>query len=177
MLICNLDLVQQATSEKVALICTYIGTFFTGFILAYARQWKLALALTSIIPCIAMTGGLMNKLMSAKMQAALQEIAEGGSTAEEVIATIRTSHAFNSQSLLGGVYNAFVEKARILDLKVSVVQGGGMGVFFFILYSSYGLSQCSMSFCMSSVLTSRSFQHFHLEQHSLMPAKVHFMYS
>lgn len=62
------DLVQQGTSEKVALVVSFISAFVTGFILAYVRSWRLALALSSILPCIAIMGGLMNKFVSTYMQ-------------------------------------------------------------------------------------------------------------
>jgi len=62
------DLVQQGISEKVALVANLMATFMTGFILAYIRSWRLALALTSMLPCIAIAGGAMNKFISKYMQ-------------------------------------------------------------------------------------------------------------
>jgi ATP-binding cassette subfamily B (MDR/TAP) protein 1 len=61
-------LVQQGMSEKVALVVNFIAAFFTGFILAYARNWRLALALSSIIPVIGITGAVMNRFISRYMQ-------------------------------------------------------------------------------------------------------------
>lgn len=55
-------------SEKVALVVNFIAAFLTGFILAYARCWRLALAMSSILPCIALTGAFMNKFVSKYMQ-------------------------------------------------------------------------------------------------------------
>lgn len=63
-----IDLVQQGISEKVALVVSFISAFFTGFILAYIRSWRLALALSSILPCIGITGTIMNKAISKYMQ-------------------------------------------------------------------------------------------------------------
>jgi ATP-binding cassette subfamily B (MDR/TAP) protein 1 len=62
------DLVQQATSEKVVLSVSFIAAFITGFALGYARQWRLALAMTSILPCMAIAGGVMNKFISGYKQ-------------------------------------------------------------------------------------------------------------
>ena len=62
------DLVQQGISEKVALVVNFIAAFFTGYILAYCVCWRLALALTAILPCIGITGALMNKFISKYMQ-------------------------------------------------------------------------------------------------------------
>ena len=63
-----LDLVHQGISEKVAVTVSFLGAFCTGFILAYAKNWRLALAMSSVLPCIAITGGVMNKFVSKYMQ-------------------------------------------------------------------------------------------------------------
>jgi ATP-binding cassette subfamily B (MDR/TAP) protein 1 len=60
--------VHQGISEKVALVVGFISAFFTGFILAYARNWRLALALSSMLPCIGISGAFMNKFVSKYMQ-------------------------------------------------------------------------------------------------------------
>jgi len=58
-LIESVDLVQLGISEKVAIIVTYLGAFVTGFAIAFAKQWKLALALSSLLPCLVITGAVM----------------------------------------------------------------------------------------------------------------------
>jgi ATP-binding cassette, subfamily B (MDR/TAP), member 1 len=55
-------------SEKVALVVSFLSAFVTGFVLAYIRSWRLALALSSILPCIGITGSVMNKAISKYMQ-------------------------------------------------------------------------------------------------------------
>ena len=62
------DLVQQGISEKVALSVSFTSSFLTGFIMAYIRQWRLALAMTSELPCIAIAGGVMSTFVSKYMQ-------------------------------------------------------------------------------------------------------------
>jgi len=70
---------------------------------------------------------------------ALKSTAEGGSLAEEVISTVRTAHAFGTQNVLGELYNAHINNSLHVDMKSSFWQGGGLAVFFFIIYSTYGL--------------------------------------
>ncbi|KAH9480411.1 ABC multidrug transporter atrD [Psilocybe cubensis] len=133
-------LVQQGISEKVALVANFLGAFVAGFALAYARNWRLALAMSSILPCIAITGGVMNKFISGYMQLALKHTAEGGSIAEEVISTVRTAQAFGTQRILGGLYNSRIDESHKADMKASIWHGGGLAVFFFVIYSAYGLA-------------------------------------
>ncbi|RDB18091.1 Leptomycin B resistance protein pmd1 [Hypsizygus marmoreus] len=133
-------LVQQGMSEKVALVVNFSAAFVTGFALAYARSWRLALALSSILPCIAITGGSMNKAISQYMQLSLKHVAEGGSLAEEVISTVRTAQAFGNQTVLSKLYDVHIDRSRKVDLKAAIWHGGGLAVFFFVIYSAYGLS-------------------------------------
>ncbi|KAF8645234.1 hypothetical protein AX16_008061 [Volvariella volvacea WC 439] len=133
-------LVQQGISEKVALVVNFIAAFITGFVLAYARSWRLALALSSILPCIAITGGLMNTFISKYMQLSLKHVANAGSLAEEVISTVRTAQAFGTQKILSSLYDNHIDQAHQVDLKAAVWHGGGLAVFFFVIYSAYALA-------------------------------------
>ncbi|GJJ15592.1 hypothetical protein Clacol_009870 [Clathrus columnatus] len=133
-------LIQQGTSEKVALVLSFISSFITGFVLAYARSWRLALAISSILPCITIAGGVMNRFVSKYIQLSRNSVADGGALAEEVIATVRTAHAFGTQSILSGLYDDFVRTAFISDFKGAVSNGCGLAVFFFIIWSAYSLA-------------------------------------
>ncbi|KAJ7175926.1 P-loop containing nucleoside triphosphate hydrolase protein [Mycena filopes] len=133
-------LVQQGISEKVALVVSFLSAFATGFIVAYVQSWRLALALSSILPCIGITGGVMNKAISRYMQLSLKHVAEGGSLAEEVISTVRTAQAFGTQKVLADLYDSHIEHTERADLKAAVWHGGGLSVFFFIIYNAYALT-------------------------------------
>ncbi|KAI6166710.1 ste6-like protein [Pisolithus thermaeus] len=133
-------LVQQGTSEKVALVVSFLSAFFAGFALAYTQSWRLALAISSILPCIAVTGALINKFAAKYAQATLQYVAESGTIAEEVISTIRTAQAFGSQKVLSSLFDKKIDSVRTMKAKSAVWHGCGMGVFFFIIYSAYALA-------------------------------------
>ncbi|KAF9242527.1 P-loop containing nucleoside triphosphate hydrolase protein [Melanogaster broomeanus] len=133
-------LVQQGMSEKVALVVNLLGAFVAGFLLAYARNWRLALAMTSMVPCIAIAGVVMNHFVSKYMQISLKHVADSGTLAEEVISTVRTAHAFGTQTILSRLYDVHIEAARTVDIKAAVYNGAGYGVFFFVIYSSYALA-------------------------------------
>ena len=122
------------------MVVNFLGAFVCGFVLAYVRCWRLALAMSSILPCIAIAGGVMNKFISKYMQMSLQYVAEGGTLAEEVISTIRTAQAFGTQRILSGLYDGHVEKSRNVDAKAAVWHGAGLSFFFFVIYGGYGLA-------------------------------------
>ncbi len=116
-------------------MASFLGAFFTGFILAYARSWRLALAISSILPCISITGAFMQRYESAYRQLSLQSIASGGTLAEEVISTVRTAQAFGTQSTLADLYDRHVDVAHNSDMMIAIIHGVGLGIFFFIIYA------------------------------------------
>ena len=122
------------------MVINFLAAFITGFILAYVRCWRLALAMSSILPCIAIAGGVMNRFISKYMQLALQHVAEGGTLAEEVFSTVRTAQAFGTQHILSDLYDSHVEQSRLVDLKAAVWHGAGLSFFFFVIYGAYGLA-------------------------------------
>ncbi|KIM25760.1 hypothetical protein M408DRAFT_73764 [Serendipita vermifera MAFF 305830] len=133
-------LVHQGISEKVPVALSFLSAFLTGFALAYARSWKLSLAISSIIPCIALTGALMNIFMAKYKREQLGYVAGGGSLAEEIISTIRTAQAFGTQKVLASLYDVYLQKTHQLGSKLAVIQGASVAFFFFVIYSAYGLA-------------------------------------
>lgn len=63
-----IDLVQQGISEKVPMCLQFTGSFIAGMILAYTQSWRLALAMSSILPCVMVAGGIMGKFMTRYSQ-------------------------------------------------------------------------------------------------------------
>ncbi|KZT73923.1 ste6-like protein [Daedalea quercina L-15889] len=133
-------LVQQGISEKVAICINFFAAFVTGFVLAYVRQWRLALAMSSMLPCIAITGGIMNKFVSGYMQLSLAHVADGGTLAEEVFSTVRTAQAFGTQRILSERYDSHIMKAKTSDMRAAIFHGCGLAVFFFVIYGGYALA-------------------------------------
>lgn len=133
-------LIQSGISEKVANAVMFLGTFITGFIIAFAQQPKVAGVMFIIVPVIAVAGGLMNKFTTAYSTGALTNIADSGNLVEEVISTIRTAKAFGSQVVLGQLYDSFLAKASIQGKKMAVTTAISLFTFFFVIYCSYSLS-------------------------------------
>ena len=118
----------------------YISTFIVGFIIAFARQPKIAGVMFIIVPLIAIFGSVMTRFTAKYTTNALNNISEGGSLAEEVLSTVRTAKAFGSQALLGRLYDDFLLRARKEGYKSSLVNALGLMSVFFIIYSSYSLA-------------------------------------
>ncbi|EGN96419.1 hypothetical protein SERLA73DRAFT_170797 [Serpula lacrymans var. lacrymans S7.3] len=133
-------LVQQGISEKFALLGSNVGAFATGMIIAYIKSWRLALALTSMLPCLVIIGALMAILCSRCAQASLSHLSKAGGIAQESLSTIRIIHAFGAEIKISTVYDQLIRLSQVSDLKLSKIQGVGMAIFSFVVYSSYSLS-------------------------------------
>lgn len=136
----DIQLIQEGISDKIPMSVMFISAFVTGFIVAYVKSWELALALSSMIPCIIIAGALMNAVTAKLQQAELDRVSKAASIAEEALATLRTAKAFGIEDNLVELYDESNRQATRFGIKRSLFQGIGMGVFFFVIYSGYALA-------------------------------------
>lgn len=136
----DIQLIQEGISDKIPMSVMFISAFVTGFIVAYVKSWQLALALSSMIPCIIIAGALMNAVTAKLQQAELDRVSKAASIAEEALATLRTAKAFGIEHDLVQLYDQSNRQATRFGIKRSLYQGIGMGVFFFVIYSGYALA-------------------------------------
>ena len=88
--------------------------------IAYTANWQLSLAMTSIVPCIALTGVILARFTTTYKTQQLNETNKGANVAEEVISSVRTVHAFSTQERLVAVYDEFNDRAAKLGDKLAV---------------------------------------------------------
>ena len=118
----------------------YLATFVTGFALAFARGWRLALALSSMLPAIMITGIIMMTFMTRYSTASLENIAKAGTLAEEVIGSIRTAQAFGTSLVLGQKFDRNIDNSRRTGMKGTAIEAGGISSMFFYIYAGYALA-------------------------------------
>ena len=69
----------------------------------------------------------------------LQQVAESGTLAEEVISTVRTVQAFGSQMVLGALFDKKMNTIRLVDAKVAIANGCSFAFIYFLNYAAYAL--------------------------------------
>ena len=136
----DIQLIQEGISDKFPTMFTYISTFVAGFVVAYIRNWKLALVMTSILPCIIITAVVLNIFVAKYQQIELQHVARAASLAEESLSTVRTAKAFGIEALLSLLYNQRNREATFASKNRAIASGLGLGSFFFCIYSAYALA-------------------------------------
>ncbi|OLL23035.1 Leptomycin B resistance protein pmd1, partial [Neolecta irregularis DAH-3] len=133
-------LIQEGISEKAAVCCTAIATFFSAFIIAFIKNWKLALVLSSTIPFLCVTLGTVSTYLRKFANAALDHYSSGGALAEEVFSSIRTAQAFGTQEMISAMYYGHLRLAYKEGKKKSIALGLMGAIIWFVLYSAYALA-------------------------------------
>jgi ATP-binding cassette, subfamily B (MDR/TAP), member 1 len=119
----NGNRINQGIAEKLAFLFQGLSLFFSGFIIALAVQWKLALITMSIIPAIFVTtGGVI--AIDAVVEAKITKIYSQASViAQEAISSIKTVHAFWAQDKIVKNYEDYLMRAWTASKKKSPIFG------------------------------------------------------
>lgn len=138
--------INQGIAEKLYTCVQGVSLFFSGFIVALAVQWKLALIVMSIIPaifiitgvCIGLdapiearvvsrvVGGVFVFLLTVlELTVAFQTkiYSQAGTLAQDAISSIRTIHAFGAHRKIVGKYETYLQRAHKEGNKKSVIYG------------------------------------------------------
>ncbi|KAL3834874.1 hypothetical protein ACJIZ3_009610 [Penstemon smallii] len=133
-------LIQEAMGEKVGKFIQLTSTFIGGFILAFFKGWRLALVLSSCIPAIAITGGILSIIMSSMSSKAQIAYAEAGNVVEQTVGAIRTVASYTGEKQAIKKYDDRVKIAYAQSVKQGVASGVGLGLLLLIVFSTYGLA-------------------------------------
>lgn len=85
----------------------HLSTFVSGFVIAFTRAPRIAGVMISVIPVMALAVTLIGKFTSSHKTRQLSQVGLGATLAEEVISSIRNTHAFGTQSKLVSLYDEF----------------------------------------------------------------------
>ncbi|KAL2826352.1 ATP-binding cassette multidrug transport protein [Aspergillus pseudoustus] len=136
----NANLVNQGTSEKLGFVLQGSSTFVAAFIIAFVVQWKLTLITICIAPAILLLTAICSAFLVKAENEILHVNSDAGSLAEEVLASMKTVHAFSAFEALAGKYEAFAARARQLGLSQSLNMAILYSGEFFCVYAGYGLA-------------------------------------
>ena len=131
---------QDGISEKVAVTLTAIATFHSAFIIAYIKNWKLALICTSTVVAILAVVNTGAKVLIKFKQRTLEAYAVGGSVAEEVLSSIKNATAFATQEQLALQYDKYLDRAERWGFQAKSTLGVMIGLVVCITFLNYGLA-------------------------------------
>lgn len=134
------NLVQDGISEKVGLTLTAVATFVTAFVIGFVKFWKLTLICSSTVVAIVAGMGLGSRFIIKYSKKSIASYAEGGTVAEEVLASIRNATAFGTQEKLARQYDTHLIEAEKWGFKLKIAMGSMFAVMMCVVFLNYGLA-------------------------------------
>ncbi|KAL6660468.1 hypothetical protein ACP70R_002014 [Stipagrostis hirtigluma subsp. patula] len=132
--------IQEVMGEKMAGFVHHVFTFIFGYVVGFAKSWRIALAVFAVTPLM-MTCGIAYKAiyggLTAKEEASYQR---AGSVAQQAISSIRTVLSFVMEDRLADKYAEWLNKAAPIGIKMGFAKGAGMGVIYLVTYSQWALA-------------------------------------
>lgn len=136
----NGNRINQGIAEKLFILVHTLSMFFSSFIVALTIQWKLSLIVMSTIPAIFIITGICLVVETKQESKILRLYSRAGVLAQEALSSVRTIHAFNSQSKMSKKYDEYLEKAE----KIGRTKAPNWGVLFsteyFFVYAAIALA-------------------------------------
>ncbi|KAK1284857.1 ABC transporter B family member 2 [Acorus calamus] len=132
-------IVQDAISEKVGNFMHYMSRFVAGFAIGFARVWQISLVTLSIVPLIAIAGGVYAYIAIGLMARVRKSYVKAGEIAEEVIGNVRTVQAFNGEDKAVKSYRDALVKTYKYGRKGGLAKGAGLGSMHCVLFLSWAL--------------------------------------
>ncbi|KAL5099938.1 hypothetical protein RYX36_004265 [Vicia faba] len=135
----DIIIVQDALSEKVGNFLHYISRFIAGFTIGFVRVWQISLVTLSIVPLIALAGGLYAYVTIGLIAKVRKAYVRAGEIAEEVIGNVRTVQAFAGEERAVKSYKAALMKTYVNGRKAGLAKGLGLGSMHCVLFLSWSL--------------------------------------
>ncbi|KAL1548027.1 (ABC) transporter [Salvia divinorum] len=132
-------LVQDAISEKVGKFLHYVSRFIAGFAIGFMRVWQISLVTLSIVPLIAIAGGIYAYVATGLIARVRKSYIEAGEIAEEVIGNVRTVHAFVGEEKAVKSYTESLLGTYKYGRKAGLAKGLGLGTLHCVLFLSWAL--------------------------------------
>jgi ATP-binding cassette subfamily B (MDR/TAP) protein 1 len=136
----NGNRINQGIAEKFAFIFQGLSLFFSGFIIALAVQWKLALIVMSIIPAIIVIVSICVSIDAVHESQITKIYSQSTHIAQEAISSIKTIHAFWAHDKMLARYEEYLQAARKIGKKKSPNYGVLFSTEWFCVLSGTALA-------------------------------------
>uniref|UniRef100_A0A0D9YDK9 MDR-like ABC transporter n=1 Tax=Oryza glumipatula TaxID=40148 RepID=A0A0D9YDK9_9ORYZ len=131
--------VRRLVGDNLALIVQAVATLITGFAIAFAADWRLALIITCVIPLVGAQGYAQVKFLKGFSEESKEMYEDANQVAADAVGSIRTVASFCSEKRVVAIYNKKCEALRKQGIRSGIVGGIGLGFSNLMLYLTYGL--------------------------------------
>ncbi|KAF9922621.1 Multidrug resistance protein 1 [Linnemannia zychae] len=134
------EIIYDGIADKCGMTISNLATFIAGFIIAFARGWRLSLVMLSLVPLLAFTGYLMAIVIRRNSVKSQGHYARAGAIAEQAIISIRTVVAFGGQKRELNEYTKYLDGAYAAGFRKAIATASGNSLFVLIMFSAYALA-------------------------------------
>ncbi|KAK4364648.1 hypothetical protein RND71_016006 [Anisodus tanguticus] len=120
----DIIIVQDAISEKAGNFLHYVSRFIAGFTIGFIRVWQISLVTLSIVPLIALAGGIYAYITTGLIARVRKSYIKAGEIAEEVVANIRTVQAFTGEEKAVKSYKGALLNTYNIVVHKNIANGG-----------------------------------------------------
>ena len=129
---------------KISIVVFSFASFFSAFVIAFIKNWELALILSCILPTIIAIFVVGGRFMTKYTKLIVTGYASASTIAEETISSVRTIQAFGTLDKLAKLYDDNLVEAQRAGYKQQFSGAMMSAVMFFSLYAFYGLGFCTL---------------------------------
>ncbi|KAJ6712103.1 ATP-BINDING CASSETTE SUB-FAMILY B [Salix purpurea] len=117
----------------------YISRFLVGFIIGFIRVWQISLVTLSMLPFIAVAGGIYAYIATTLIVNVRKSYVDASQIAQEVIGNIRTVQSFTGEERAVRSYKEALRNTYKYGRKAGLAKGLGMGTLQSLLFLSWAL--------------------------------------
>lgn len=136
----DINTIQDTISLKAGLFISSVSTFFTAFIIAFVRNWKLTLIVSSVVPAMFVPPVLMSQLIAKNVRFSLAKSSLAHTVAADAISSMEVVQSLGIQDVIAGLYDELLRSSERYLSKKSLWLGGIHGSVFLVLFSAYALA-------------------------------------
>ncbi|XP_042853243.1 bile salt export pump isoform X3 [Panthera tigris] len=136
----DINKVNDAIADQVAIFIQRMTTSISGFLLGFYQGWKLTLVIISVSPLIGIGAGIIGLSLSKFTDYELKAYAKAGSVADEVISSIRTVAAFGGEKKEVERYEKNLVFAQRWGIRKGMVMGFFTGFMWCLIFFCYALA-------------------------------------
>ncbi|NWI94247.1 ABCBB protein, partial [Pitta sordida] len=136
----DVNKINEAIADQVAIFIQRITTFVCGFLLGFVSGWKLTLVIIAVSPLLGVGAAVYGLAVSKLTGRELKAYAKAGAVADEVLSSIRTVAAFGGEKKEVERYDKNLVFAQHWGIRKGVIMGLFTGYMWFIIFLSYALA-------------------------------------
>uniref|UniRef100_A0A8C1UKZ3 Bile salt export pump n=1 Tax=Cyprinus carpio TaxID=7962 RepID=A0A8C1UKZ3_CYPCA len=136
----DINKINDAIADQVGIFIQRFTTFVCGFLMGFAKGWKLTLVIVSVSPLIGVGAGLMALFVAKLTGMELQAYAKAGAVADEVLSSVRTVAAFGGEKKEVERYDRNLISAQRWGIRKGLIMGFFTGYMWFIIFLCYALA-------------------------------------